>query len=762
VTANDLISGLANRLPLLARGRRFSSLLALFPRLKDGMNIVNLPSPVRLQYRETAASELAVLSRADRQARRLPFAGQTSSLRVWGMALAVACAITGTFIARADPRVVPPVKEWRENGGQVVLKSPVRIDAADRLTAQLLADELELHGAQGLLGKGKGGPILVGLAGERTVAGELAAAGLSNAVPQQPESYLISIGPRGALVTARDETGLFYGAQTLRQLMRPVAGGVSLAGGVIRDWPEMGLRGLSVDLSLSAVPTEEHLRQIINTCAEYKLNLVSLYLENLVAFPSTPLLAPKGAELGPDELRRLVVFAAQRHVMLMPQQQTFGHLHYLLRQELYAHLAEVPHNSTLAAGDPAVYQWIEGVADELTAIFPAPLFHAGGDETWDLGKGVNHEAALADGGVGKLWAAHMSRVAGILRGHGRRTLFWGDIPLKTPAIIPQLPRDMIAATWTYEPDDHFADYITPYRKVGLDVLVCPSVNNWSKPAPDFDKAVTNTGRFVAEGKRQGALGMLNTVWFDDGESLFDMVWYPVLYSAAASWQGANVERDAFDAAYDWAFHRAEGGAMAAAIRKLGEVHQAARRAGLTDAADEYVWLNPYKGRGPGIYAKLAPQAPAMRRAAEEALTLILRNRARCRLHTNELDFLEFAARRMDWLGMKVEFAGEIAAKYRDARAHASESERVNYAFMNLIFLPSRISDLRDAAGELKQEYRRLWLSTSQPYLLNGMLALYDRELLYWLDMKERLADAQASCHKNHTLPDPATLGLSEP
>jgi hypothetical protein len=678
------------------------------------------------------------------------------------LAFTVACALGGSCLVHADPLVVPPVKEWREAGAQVVLRSPVRIDAKNRFIAQFLADELQLHGAKGVIGQGGKGRILVGRTGEPAVARELVLAGLSNAVPQQPESYLISIGSRGALVTARDEAGLYYGAQTLRQLMRPAAGSIALAGGVIRDWPEMGLRGMSVDLGSGAVPTGEEMLRIIDTCAEYKLNLVSFYVEHLVAFPSTPLLAPKGAELTPGMMRRLVAFAAQRYVMLMPQQETLGHLHHLLKHELYAHLGEVPHNSTVTAGDPAVYQWIGEMADELGPVFPGPLFHAGGDETYDLGKGVNREAAAAEGGVGKLWASHMSRVAGILRGHGWRTLFWGDIVLKTPAIIPQLPRDMIAATWTYEPDEHFADYITPFRQAGLDVIVCPSVNNWSKPAPDFDKAVTNTGRFVAEGKRQGALGMLNTAWFDDGESLLETMWYPVLYSAAASWQGANVERDRFDAAYDWAFHRAEGGSMAGAIRKLGEVHQAAKRAGLTDAANEYVWLDPYKGRGAHIYSRLAPQAQSMRRSAEEALTLILKNRNRCRLHTNTLDYLEFAARRMDWLGMKVQFAGEITAMYRDAREHVSDTHRVNYDFLNMTGANGRVQDLRDTAGELKEQYRSLWLASSRPYLLNNVLACFDAEMQYWLDKNARFADARAASHHTHTLPDPATLGLSEP
>lgn len=676
--------------------------------------------------------------------------------------LTIPALLLGFAAAAAPIQVVPPVQEWRESNERLALRAPVRIDTQDPFLAQILADELRLHSARSTVGSGGGPRILAGLATQRAVARELAAAGLTGAVPTAPESYLISIGRRGALLTARDDKGLYYAVQTLRQLVRQEPDGIALPGGMLRDWPELPVRGLSVDLGQGVVPTEEQMRRIIETCSEYKLNVVSFYLQHLVPFRATPLLAPAGAELDLDTLRRLVTFAAQRHVTLMPQQQTFGHLHHLLKHELYAHLGEVPHASTLTAGDPAVYEWLEGVADELTPIFPGPFFHAGGDETWDLGKGTNREAAAVEGGPGKLWAAHMTRVADILRRHNRRTLFWGDRALKAPAIIPELPRDMVVATWTYNADDHFADFIMPFRQAGLDVIVCPSANNWSKPAPDFNVAVTNIGRFVAEGKRQGALGMLNTVWFDDGESLFDVVWYPVLYSAAASWQGAEVPREGFDQAYDWAFHRADGQAISGAIRKLGEVHAAARRAGLTDAANEYLWLDPFTGRGARTYARLAPEAAPMRRRAEEALTMIRENRHQCRLHTNVLDNLEFAARRMDWLGMKVQFSAELAAYYREARANLQETRRVNYAFLNMSVINGRVQDLRDMAGEMKEPYRRLWLAANRPYLLNSMLALYDRELLYWLNKADRLEEARIPYRRTHTLPEPAALGLSDP
>lgn len=679
-----------------------------------------------------------------------------------GFAIALSCSAAPPL----PPVPLPPVKEWKNAGREVMLPAPVAIatgsaDAADRFAAQALADEIKLYGvAVGLHSTATGPHILIGRPGQAGVDRELTAAGLDHSVPDRPESYLIHIDSRSALAVARDAAGLYYGAQTLRQLMRPARGGIAFSSGDIRDWPEMSFRGLSVDLGQGGVPTEAQMRRIIETASEYKLNVVSFYMQHLVAFRASPLLAPKDAELDPAAIRRLVDFAARHHVTLLPQQQTFGHLHHLLKHELYSNLGEVPHGTTLTAGDPAVYRWIEGVAEEMTTLFPGTLFHAGGDETWDLGKGVNREA-VESGGETRLWVDHMTRVADILRRRGRRTLFWGDIALKSPALIAQLPKDTIAATWWYEPEENFKKYIAPFRQGGLDVVVCPSVNNWSKPAPDFDKAVKNIGRFVAEGRRQGAIGMLNTVWFDDGESLFDTVWYGVVYSAAAAWDGSDYPRERFDESYDWAFHRAPGTAIAGAVKKLGEVHQAMRAAGFVDAANEYLWLDPYSVRGSHLYSRMLPQARSVRLLSEEALTAIVENRSKCRLHPETLDFLEFGARRMDWLGMKVQFAAQIQALYRDARENQADTRRANYDLLNISDVNGLVQDLRDEAGEMKEQYRKLWLAVNRPYLLNSMLGLYDREVLYWLDKATRVAEIRANYRNSHTLPDPAAAGLEK-
>ncbi len=673
------------------------------------------------------------------------------------------CGVSGT----AGPAPLPPVKEWKQAGGVLVLSAPVHIavsssDPADKFAAQVLAGEIKLHGVAVTLDapEVRGAVVLIGRKGRADVDRALASIAPAPVVPDQPESYLVHVDKRRVLIVARDAAGVYYGVQTLRQLMRPGHGRIELPVGNIRDWPQMPFRGLSVDAAQGAVPTEQQMERIIAIASEYKLNVVSFYMQHLVAFRASPLLAPLHAELKPAAIRRLVEFAARHHVILMPQQQTFGHLHQLLKHEVYAHLGEVPHGGTLTVGDPAVYRWLEDALGELTTLFPGTLFHAGGDETYDLGKGIHREEVSRDGQA-KLWAEHVTRVAEMLRRRGRRTMFWGDVALQSTDRIANLPKDIIIATWAYEPTDRFADYIAPFRKNGLDVVVCPAVNNWSKPVPDFDKAVLNIGRFVAEGARQGAMGMLNTAWFDDGESLCDTAWYGVVYSAAAAWTGADYPRERFDESFDWAFYRAPGAAIAGAIRKLSDTHQAMREAGFPDATNRYLWIDPYSESGAPIYARIEPQTKRIRLRSEEALTAILQARPECRLHTETLDFLEFGARRLDWMGKKVQFAAQISSLYRDAWENPQDRRRVNYAFSRIVDdANGLIPDLRDDAGEMKEQYRKLWLSVNRPYLLNSMLGLYDRELLFWLEKTTRVAETRARYRSERILPEPAAAGLA--
>ena len=170
-----------------------------------------------------------------------------------------------------------------------------------------------------------------------------------------PEGYVIVPAGSGIAVIAKSATGLFYGAQTAKQLIDSSVRPAVLHVTIIRDWPTMKIRGLSDDLSRGPVPTLDFLKKQIRTFAEYKMNLYSPYFEHTFQYASNPLIAPVDGAITAGEGRELVAYAARFHVSIAPEQEAFGHLHNVLKWELYAPLAETPHGQVLAPGDPGSF-----------------------------------------------------------------------------------------------------------------------------------------------------------------------------------------------------------------------------------------------------------------------------------------------------------------------------------------------------------------------------------------------------------------------
>ena len=109
--------------------------------------------------------------------------------------------------------------------------------------------------------------------------------------------------------------------------------------------------------------------------------------------------------------------------------------------------------------------------------------------------------------------------------YNRRLMFWGDIALNHPDLIGNVPKDMIVMNWQYGARDDYGASIKPFKEAGLDQFVCPGVWNWNQIFPNVEASSKNIINFVRDGQKAGAVGMMNTSWDDDGESLFEMTWY---------------------------------------------------------------------------------------------------------------------------------------------------------------------------------------------------------------------------------------------
>ncbi len=578
--------------------------------------------------------------------------------------------------------------------------------------------------------------------------------GISVPTNLDPEGYVLSVNANEVLVAGKTAAGTFYGLQTLKQLVRGEGVAAFIPAVEIVDWPAMRWRGVSDDISRGPVPTVNYIKRQLRTFAAFKLNLHSFYMEQTFASSSHPLIGPAGGSLTPDEIRELVAYARRYHIELVPEQQTFGHLHKALRLEKYNELAETPHGDVLSPQQEGSYKLIADWYRELNELFPGKFFHIGADETFELGEGQSREAARARG-VGAIYFEHLNRVREVLKPYDRRLMFWGDIALNHPDLIGSIPKDMIVMNWDYAPKDDYLPRIQPFKDAGLEQFVCPGVHNWNQIFPNLDAASKNIANFVRDGQASGALGMMNTSWDDDGESLFEMTWYGIVLGGAASWQNKAIDRDAFDDDFDWAFFRHEGNEFTEALHALGSVN------GLlgTGASDEMFWRDPFNSNFQGQARALNSQVREMRLAVENADELLLRNETRARRNRSMIPVMRFAAQRFDHLGRRMQVVEQFSQDYWDAYLNLGDRRKVGHlrSYWGNIY-----NSLREMAEELtilKETYRRQWLAENRPYWLDSVLARYDQAIAIWLNKSRSLADAVRNYNTNSILPDPEEFGL---
>ncbi|HTC47154.1 MAG TPA: beta-N-acetylhexosaminidase [Candidatus Aquilonibacter sp.] len=635
-------------------------------------------------------------------------------------------------------KLIPQPKEVQVHQGSFHVTAATKILVAfghqseDRIAAETLAEEIrDQSGLKisiiGSKEKGKQQRSTIELARlqDRSVKVFLESRGLkSDSIGDQ--GYLLFSDALHLIVAANTGQGLFYGVQTLRQLLHLDDGQLICPGVSIRDWPTLAWRGVQDDISRGPIPTQDFMERQIRTLAAYKVNLFALYMEHVFDFASQPLVAPKEAALTPEEIKALVAYAKNLYVTILPEQQTFGHLHHMLKYEIYSDVAERPHGHVLTPTKERSYELIKEMYADLVPLFPGPFLHVGGDETFELGHGQT-AARAAEVGLGRVYLEHLQKVNGILQPYHKELMFWGDIALKYPQLLTILPKDMIAVPWDYDPRPSYDNIIKPYRDAGLRVMVAPGANNWNQVWPDFDAAFVNIRNFVRDGENLGAIGMINTTWNDDGESIYGMTWPALVFGAAAGWQAGESDIEQFKNSYDWAFYRDSGTTVRDALENLDRNHKLLANLKISLETDELFWADPFTLEGAKLMQTMLPAAAEMRIGAEQALEILYRRNNKDKVHANKatLADIELGAWRWDTLGMKAQFTQEINHFYWDAYQNQTDAGRVDNDLAEITDTNARLEDLRDATTRLREMYRQAWLREYQPYWLDNVLIRYD-------------------------------------
>ena len=607
----------------------------------------------------------------------------------------------------------------------------------DLFAAEQLASRLSAIGQTKInieKGKASSKTIVLNRTGE---AGALPA-DMESPGPDSRESYILQVTPQGVEIRGRSSAGIFYGVQTLLQMVEGTGAEAVLPVAEVKDWPALAYRGVMIDFSEGELIRVSEAERQIDLMARFKANQYYFYSEASIEFEGYDVVNPKG-RYSRDEVRHVVEYARQRHIDVVPCMELYGHMHNLFRFEKYADLGLPRYGGEFDPRNPRMYAVLDNWIEQTAKLFPSPWYHVGFDEPWSLGKigvvpGKDPYKTFMD------VLRHISEQA---KSHGKRIGFFADINQgastlsKHPELLKDVPAGAIAFPWIYEVRTNYAPFVEPLASRSIPTVVTPGVWGWNELFPDYHRSFFNINELTATGRKHHTLGILNTTWTDSQQTIYRLTYPGIAFGAAASWQPEPVNTNSFFRDYCAVVYPAAVVAeVAQALEELSTVEEIFEKV-MGNTTQSAFWADPL---APGQLKKLQAGEAEVRRARLLAESAQERVQGAMRLSSDPtLKSLVLSARLFDYLGMKSLYALEWADYFRQLKENPKK-ELVQLYCGNQMNSTTygMLTDLREMISELREEYREAWLEEATPFRLQSALYRWDAEWNYWTAVQKLL------------------------
>ncbi|WP_339279399.1 DUF4838 domain-containing protein [Paenibacillus sp. FSL H3-0329] len=359
------------------------------------------------------------------------------------------------------------------------------------------------------------------------------------------EGYRLEVSERRMVIQALDAPGLFYGLQTLLQL-RKSAGEVPAV--TITDWPDTSVRAMNFDLR-QTFSKPELLLSYLADFARYKTNAVLIEYEDKFPFQKYPEFVHPQHSLSLTQLEELKRTAHEYFIEIIPLQQSFGHLEYVLRHDTWRHLRE----TELSLGEicPSHPESFELITDLLQGMMDAHpdsrYIHLGCDEVYSLCE-CERCKTLFGGVRERAFIAFLNTLIEFTASRGKKAIFWHDMLDKCPPEeLAKLDKRSVAMIWIYNGRNIEAEVSSladKFRSLGIEVMGAPAVRSfdWAEHQ-NYPVLLNRTDNLLqwAETAEKLDLGcIVATNWtgpFSLGVpyGIFETTWYPMLLHADLAW-----------------------------------------------------------------------------------------------------------------------------------------------------------------------------------------------------------------------------------
>jgi hypothetical protein len=265
-------------------------------------------------------------------------------------------------------------------------------------------------------------------------------------------------------------------------------------------------RGFMIDMTRMK-EVDEYYFDLVDQLALFGYNALYLHFSDdqglTVELESHPELVSAYA-MSRETVRRLIRHATSAGIEIIPEVEAWGHAGWIL--EHHPQLADSTDTGTLAMGNEAVYTLLDAVIGEVAELFTSSRYiHIGMDEAWF--PAVPDVTPELDRRI----AAHVSRVADMVRSRGRTPMMWADMVTHRPRVLEELPTDIVMIDWRYW--IHETDAKTrALRDAGFPVITAPAIMWYETRVHPGTHNWENLRRMTAIAHELKLMGTVVTAW----------------------------------------------------------------------------------------------------------------------------------------------------------------------------------------------------------------------------------------------------------
>ena len=470
-----------------------------------------------------------------------------------------ASAQTGTLL-NEEIYLIPHPQEVSLGGEDFILDDELTIvldknaSDQDRFAATELASQLNKEwGVKAVIAGSASGKSII-----------LSHKGVSKDITGLPkkkalQGYQLTAEAGQLVIRAKGEAGLFYGTQTLLQIIKEGTEGPMVPGMEITDWPDISERAAHYDTKHHQ-DKREYVESFIRDLARYKINMLLWEWEDNFEYPSHPEIGAPGA-FTMQEMQEITRYARKYHVQLVPLVQGLGHVSFILKWPQHSHLREIPaSNWEFCPLKEGSYELLFDLWEDAIEATPGSEYiHIGSDETYELGLCEECQIKSEEIGRSGLYTLFTNKAGKHLKTKGRKTMCWerpmGWTVSKSPAKGIEPTKNLVLTeSYSYETEDF--QYAREAKEMGYELftydpnpgvvpLMVPYMFTLREGGKTSMGSLEKSYKHLTSSTKSGYFdGMINTSWDDAG--LHNQSWMlSFINSAEWSWSASNPSLEEF-------------------------------------------------------------------------------------------------------------------------------------------------------------------------------------------------------------------------